>query len=198
MFGTKTKYARKRHKRNETTAARADKRKRQPGRRNRATDDRKIYRALNRDDCGDSRRKVTFESGFCVYRDFYARIYENDEDYCKNRYSEKPRFFPDDRQYEVAFRKRQEQIFLSAVEISEPEKSAAAQRIVTLYELVSFAFRVFPRIQKRQKSFHSIRLGNDKRGDCKNRGRKHRRKLFRFKPADVQHNEHYRPQTHRN
>ena len=75
MVGAKTKHARKRHERNETTAARADERKRQPRRRNRAAYNRKIYRALNRDDCGDSRRKVTFESGFCVYRDFYARIY---------------------------------------------------------------------------------------------------------------------------
>ena len=81
---------------------------------------------------------------------------------------------------------------------TEPEKTAAAQRIITLYELVSLAFRVFPRIQKRQQPFYSIRLGNDKHGDCKNRGRKHRCKLFRFKPAYVQHNEHYRPQTHRN
>lgn len=90
MVGTKTKHARKRHKRDKTAAARADKRKRQPRRRNRAAYNRKIYRALNRDDCGDSRRKVTFESGFCVYRDFYARIYENYEDYCKNRYSKNP------------------------------------------------------------------------------------------------------------
>lgn len=108
----------------------------------------------------------------------------------ENNATEQAELFADNAENKVAFRERQEQIFLPRVKQPYPEQPAATQRIKRLNQLIPFFQRRCPRIEKGRQTVQAVRFDENENGHGGNGGYADQQKVFESCPADKQHQEH--------
>ena len=132
LTGNVEQHAHRRHSYNYRSISTANKRQRQPCRRNCSAHHERIYGNLNSVHESKPRSEQISEPVFTVCGDFKAPVNYKTTKYKENQKSNKAELFAHNGKNEVAFGKRQKPVFLRGIEQPRTKQSAGAERIQRL------------------------------------------------------------------